>query len=622
MAHKNLLLCLIVSTLLLGYTRVYAQDKYTTKGDKAWENKQVFEALKNYEMALGSKTEDPYLNMRVAQCYLILGPKNKALELANKAVKLSEKPSGEMNFTLAQALHISHKFDEAIKYYQQSDPSNTNKKAMSKYISECGYGKQYIGAPKDYKITNAGATVNTQHQEYLPQITADLSKLFFTSRRPGSTGNKVAEDGLYYEDIYISGNQGGAWSSPANPGAPINTDGHDACIGVSEDGQTMFLYRGSNGGDIYKSELNGKKWSNPEPLPFNSATFETCASLSPDGRTLFFVRALDFTAQRDIFMCRKTSADNWSKPLKLPFNTEYDEDSPYMHPDGKTLYFSSKGHSSMGGYDVFKTTLLPGGAWSKPENLGYPMNTAGDEIYFVLGAEGKIGYYASNKDGGLGKQDIYSIRMPVTAAAPKLTLLKGQIKDATGKAIEASITVNDNKTGELLGEYHSNAETGEYLIALPADHNYGITVEKKGKLFYSENVYLSSSEGYKQEKKDIVLAESKSGSKIVLKNVFFDTGQDQLRVESKTELMRVAKLLKDNPTISIEISGHTDNVGSETSNQQLSEKRAQAAVSFLIQNGIPANRLKAVGYGSKQPVADNNTEAGKQLNRRTELKIL
>ena len=621
MAKKTILILISFAWLLISSVG-FAQDKYTSKGNKAFDNKEFFEALKNYEMALGASTEDPYLNMRVAQCYLILGPKNNALEFANKAVKLSPEPSAELNFTMAQALHINHKFEEAIKYYQKSDPSNSNKKVISKYINECGFGKQFMGKPKDYKITNAGASVNTQHQEYLPQITADLSKLFFTSRRPGSTGGKVAEDGLYFEDVYISGNQGGAWSSPSNPGAPINTDGYDACIGVSDDGQTMFLYRGSNGGDIYKSELKGKKWNTPVPVSFNTALFETCASLSPDGRTLFFVRAMDFSSQRDIYMCRKTTGDNWSKPVKLPFNTEYSEDAPFMHPDGTTLYFSSKGHNTMGGYDVFKSTLLPGGGWSSPENMGYPLNTAGDDVYFVLGAEGKIGYYASDKNGGQGKQDLYSVRMPVTAAAPKLTLLKGQIKDASGKAIEASITVNDNKTGELLGEYRSNAETGEYLISLPSDHNYGITVEKPGKLFYSENVYLTSSQGYKQDKKDIVLAESKSGSKIILKNVFFDTGQDQLRLESKSELMRVAKLIKDNPTISIEISGHTDNVGSEAINQQLSEKRAQAAVSFLIQNGIPSNRLKAVGYGSKQPVADNATEAGKQLNRRTELKIL
>ncbi|HSZ72240.1 MAG TPA: hypothetical protein VK750_06150, partial [Cytophagaceae bacterium] len=416
MANKLLLYSLLLVAVL--FHSVKAQDKNTTKGDKAFDNKQFFEALKNYEVALGNKTDDPYLNMRVAQCYLILGPKSKALTFANNAIKLSPKPSPELCFTMAQALHISHKFDEAISYYQKSDPSNSNKKAISKYINECGYGKQYVGQPKDFKITNAGPTVNTQYQEYLPQITADLSKLFFTSRRPGSTGNKIAEDGLYYEDIYISGNQGGSWSPPVNPGPPLNTDGHDACIGVSEDGQTIFIYRGSNGGDIYKSELNGKKWSNPVAVSFNSPTFETCASLSPDGRTLFFVRALDFSSQRDLYMCRKTSADNWSKPVKLPFNTEYDEDSPYMHPDGKTLYFSSKGLSTMGGYDVFKVTMLGGNAWSKPENLGYPMNTAGNDLYFVLGAEGKVGYYASDKDGGLGKQDIYSIRMPISAKEP------------------------------------------------------------------------------------------------------------------------------------------------------------------------------------------------------------
>ncbi|MDF2456811.1 MAG: ompA [Cytophagaceae bacterium] len=585
MTNKTLLICLLSILLLLTTINVQAQDKYTNKGDKAFEGKQFFEALKNYEMALGAKADDPYLNMRVAQCYLILGPKSKALTLANNAVKLSEKPTPEMYFTLAQALHISHKFDEAIANYQKADPSNSNKKAISKYINECGYGKQYLGQPKDFKITNAGPIVNTQHQEYLPQITADLSKLFFTSRRPGSTGGKVAEDGLHYEDIYISNNQGGAWSPPVNPGGPLNTEGHDA-------------------------------------LPFNSAMFETCASLSPDGRTLFFVRAMDFSSQRDLYMCRKTTGDNWSKAVKLPFNTEYDEDSPYMHPDGKTLYFSSKGHTTMGGYDVFKVTMLGGGGWSKPENLGYPMNTAGNDLYFVLGAEGKVGYYASDKDGGLGKQDLYSVRMPISAKEPQLTLMKGKIKDATGNSVEAKITVNDNQTGEVLGEYKSNAETGEYLIALPSDHNYGVTIEKPGKLFYSENVYLSSNAGFKQEKKDVVLADSKAGSKIVLKNVFFDTGKDQLRLESKTELARVTKLLQDNPSIKIEISGHTDNVGSEEINQQLSEKRAKSVVAFLIQNGIPAARLKAVGYGSKSPVADNTTEAGKQLNRRTELKIL
>jgi tetratricopeptide (TPR) repeat protein len=232
MARKSILLCIISFTMLFSASKIYAQDKYTSKGDKAFENKQFFEALKNYEMALGANTEDPYLNMRVAQCYLILGPKNKALEFVNKSIKLSPTASPELNFTMAQALHINHKFDEAIPYYQKSDPANKDKKAISKYINECSFGKQFVGKPKDYKITNAGATVNTQHQEYLPQITADLSKLFFTSRRPGSTGGKLAEDGLYYEDVYISGNQGGAWSSPQNPGSPINTDGHDACVGV------------------------------------------------------------------------------------------------------------------------------------------------------------------------------------------------------------------------------------------------------------------------------------------------------------------------------------------------------------------------------------------------------
>ncbi len=599
----------------------YAQEKFISKADKAFANGQFFEALKNYEVALNNDPENAYLNLRTAECYLELGPRNKALALANKAVTISKGSNAEMIFVLARALHYNHQFNEAIEYYKKSDPANKNKKLISKYINECVLGNQMKGSPKEYKITNAGPIVNTQFDEYLPQITADLSKMYFTSRRPGSTGNKLAEDGLYHEDIYVCGNQGGAWSTPQNPGAPINTEGHDACVGLSEDGQTIFLYRGTNGGDIYKSELKGKKWSSPVALSFNSPLFETCASLSPDGRTLFFVRAGSNSAQRDLYMCRKTSGDAWSKPTKLPFNTEYDEDSPYMHPDGKTLYFSSKGHNTIGGYDVFKVTQLGNGAWSKPENLGYPLNTAGDDIYFVLAADGKIGYYSSDKDGGMGKQDIYSIRMPITEA-PALTLLTGKIQDQTGKAMHATITVNDNATGENIGDYQSNTETGEFLIALPANKNYNVTIEEPGKLFYSENIQLSSNEGFKQKKLDIKLMDNKAGNKIVLNNIFFDSGQSSIKNESKTELNHLIDLLKKNPTLKVEIAGHTDNVGSEADNQLLSEKRAQAVVQFLIQNGIPAHRVQAKGYGSKQPIADNASETGRQQNRRTELKIL
>ncbi|WMJ72469.1 OmpA family protein [Cytophagaceae bacterium ABcell3] len=604
---------------------LHAQDgRILKKAEAALESGEYAQALEYFEQLLGKSPEDAELNHKTALCHLNMSSNKKLLYYANNAVKYAEKPTLDMYFTLARAYHLDHQFDKAIEAYKNSDPGNKNKKAISKYIKECQYGKSYVSNAEKIKITNAGKSINTEHPEYLPYITADLSRLYFTSRRPGSTGGKKAPDGMYYEDIYTSVNRGGAWEAPENVGPPLNGDGHDACIGISADGQTMFIYKGSNGGDIYTSELKGKKWSNPKPIEeVNSPFFESSACVSPDGRMLFFVRAADYKSNKDIYMCSKTVKGNWSKPRKLPFNTEYDEDAPFMHPDGKTLYFSSKGHSSMGEYDVFKVTLKPDGSWTKPENLGYPINTAGNDVFFVLAADAKIGLYSSDREGGLGKQDIYTIRMPVKDKGPELALLKGKVKDAeTGKPLEAEITITDNSSRELLAEFHSNQSSGNYLVSLPSGKNYNVTVEKDGYVFYSENINFNPKDGYKEMYRDIDLMPLKSGSKVVLKNIFFNTGEDVLSSESITELQRLARLLLENRQIRIEISGHTDNTGNNDINKQLSEKRAKAVYDYLVENGVPANRMTYQGFGSSQPIDTNETEEGRQNNRRTEFKVL
>lgn len=601
---------------------IYAQeDKYIKKGDAYLESKNYALALTQYELAYQQNKEHAYVNFMLAKCYLATSPKEKSLQYAGVAVRKAEKVTPEMLLIYAQALHINHRWDSAIVYYQKSDPGKTNYKYISKCVQECQTGKQLYGNKKAYIITNAGALVNSQESDYLPAVTADLSTLYLTSRRAGSTGGKIDQDGQPFEDIYSCDNVGGAWNKAINIGSPLNTEIHDACIGISEDGQTMFIYKGSNGGDIYTSELKGKKWSTPQPLPFNTEFFESSACLSPDERTLYFVRATNAWSNRDLYMCQRTVGGQWSKPIKLPFNSEFDEDAPYMHPDGKTLYFSSKGHTSMGGYDVFKVTKGVGGTWSKPENMGAPLNTAGDDVYFVISADGKRALYSSNREGGLGKQDIYTIKMPVDAAPPQLSLIKGTVKDAlTGKPIEATITVTDNVSKETIAQFHSNSETGQYLLSLPAGNNYALTIEKPGVLFYSENIQLTN--GYQEVQQDITLVPATVGNKIVLRNIFFDTGQSTLRSESMIELQKIVQLLKNNPALKVEISGHTDNVGDEKANQLLSENRAKAVVNYLVQQGIASARLVAKGYGSSQPIAPNTTEAGKQRNRRTEFKIM
>ncbi|WP_028979701.1 OmpA family protein [Sporocytophaga myxococcoides] len=612
----------ILSALLFSFKSFSQDEKLIKKADKLFEEKNFFQALGMYEQALEQKKTDPYVNFRIAQCYYLTSPKTKALKFAADAVANSVAPTGEMYFLLAQSYQLNHNFDKAIEFYKKSDPGNKNKRAISKLITECENGKGYIKNPVDFKISNAGPIVNTQFQEYLPYITPDLSELYFTSRRTGSTGGKKEYDGLYFEDIYVSQNKGGAWDTPQNMGTPINSDLHDACIGIAPSGETMFIYKSSNGGDIYMSEKKGNQWTKPEPLSINTPFFETSACLSPDERTLYFVRAENFQANRDIYYCSRTLGGKWSVPKKLEgINTPYDEDAPFIHPDGKTLYFSSKGHSTMGGYDIFKSEKTATGGWSTPVNLGYPLNTAGEDVYFVLSANGKIGYYSSDKEGGQGRQDLYSVRMPVSEE-PELALLKGTVKDETGKPLDADITITDNSSREVVAKFSSNSANGKYMVALPSGKNYGITIEKKGKLFYSENVFLSEKDGYKELKNDVQLQSAKSGATVVLKNIFFDSGKSDLRPESTIELQKLVKLLQENPAIKIEISGHTDNTGNADANLALSKTRAQKVSEYLFSSGVSNNRLIYKGYGSTKPIADNSTEEGRQKNRRTEFKIL
>lgn len=598
------------------------EQKYLKKADELFFKQDFNSALDLYKQAWEIDKTNPYSNLRLAQCHLQSRGKNLALQYASDAVKYSVKRNGELFFTLAQAFQINHQFDSAKFYFTKSDAGNLNKKIISKKIIECEFGKKYVSKPTDAKIANAGPLVNSVYQDYLPYITADRSKLYFTSRRPDSQGGKKDVDGRYFEDIYLCNNKGGAWEAPINIGAPLNTAIHDACIGLSDDGQTMFVYKGSNGGDIYSSELKGSRWTSPTIMPINTEFFESTACLSPDERTLFFVRKV-MDGSRDIYTCNKTLVGNWSKPRRLEINTAYDDDCPFLHPDGQTLYFCSKGHSSMGGYDVFKSIKNANGGWSPPENLGYPINSAGDDVYFVLTADGKTGFYASDKEGGLGQQDIYSIRMPLQENSPALALLKGTVKDEnTNAPLLAEITITDNDSKEVVAKFHSNEKTGEYLVSLPSGRNYGISVEKKGTLFYSENVSLTAKDGFKEINKEVKLSVASKGAKVILKNIFFDSGKIDLQETSLSELQRLVKLLKDNLNISVEIGGHTDNTGEATLNQKLSEERAQKVCTFLVANGIGKNRIKATGYGSSMPLAPNDSEVGRKINRRIEFKII
>jgi outer membrane protein OmpA-like peptidoglycan-associated protein/tetratricopeptide (TPR) repeat protein len=610
---------LLVPVLFFLPIDLFAQEERTLAiANSYYENGNYSSAIKEYEKIVQKSQEGNEVNLQLAKCYLLASYKTRAL---NYALQLKSQYGGkipeELNYIVGRAYHLNNQFDSAIYYYQRSVYSND----ILRLIKECTYGKDYLEHRVNADIINVGKTVNTEYAEFMPFITADKSKLFYTAFRLKEYSG-MDTDEAFSEDIYYSEQTKGQWQIPHKIHA-LNSDGHDACAGISDDGMIMFVYKGTSNGDLYISELRGRSWTKPEKFQHNTLGFEGSASLSPDGKTLFYVHQPVNSDNRDIYTCSKMYNGQWSKPSKLQgICTEYDEDCPFMHPDGKTLYFSSKGHSSMGGYDIFSSTMQDDLSWSIPKNIGYPINTTGDDINFTLSADGKNGFYSSDIEGGYGKQDIYEIRFK-DRRLHDLELLVGHILDASsGKPMEADITVTDNHSNVVVGTFHSNAEDGRFMIALPCGRNYGIHIENKGYLFYSENAKLECTRGYLEISKNVQMQQATSGAKIILSNIFFESGKAEISPESRVELMKIVNFLKKNPDLKVEISGHTDISGTEEENRNLSMNRAIKVKSFILENGIPETQLVAKGYGSGLPIAENSTEEGKKQNRRTEFKIL
>ncbi len=486
--------------------------------------------------------------------------------------------------------------------------------------------------------------VNSGFNDYAPVVTADGLELYFTSRRPLTEKEKKknieSRENIYHSSLEEST---GKWLDATNLPENINAPGrYNSNIAISNDGQRLLIYQDDQygNGDIFESYLKGSIWSDPHPISqvINSDAHESSASIAPDGRTIYYVSERSGgVGKRDIWKCTKDENGNWGLPENLGpiVNSKQEEESVFIHPDGVTLYFSSKGHTSVGGYDVFRTTNV-NGTWTKPISLGEPINTIGDDLFFVLTANGQTGYYASSRDGE--QKDIYQIRFipkdqKKIQDQPKLTVLKGVIRDEKTKApLEAKIQIIDNEKNSIIGEFNSNSQSGKYLIPLPAGKNYGISVTAANYLFHSENVDIPDTANYQEIVRDIDLKKLEKGTQIVLRNIFFDLDKYSIKPESKNELDRVYKLMRDNPKLVIEISGHTDTQGSAAYNQQLSENRSKSVVDYLTAMGISSDRFQYKGYGEERPIisdtdiAKMKTQTQKDkanaFNRRTEFKIL
>lgn len=489
-----------------------------------------------------------------------------------------------------------------------------------------------VGDSVKIEIVNLGKSINSTFEDYAPIISADAGIMLFTSNRVQTT-TKERKSKKALEKIYFStlkDNQ----SSNAEPfSTPVNQESrNNSAIALSNDGQYLLIYRDDeNGnGDIWESRLKGDVWSEPVKIaaPINSEKHESSASISPDGNTIYFVSDREKgIGKRDIWYSRKNHDGTWGTAVNLGkiVNTPEDEEGIFIHPDGKTLYFSSKGHDAGGQYDIFKT-VFENEEWSKPINLGKPINTPNNDLFFVMAADGKKAYYSSSdQKDNLGGKDIYEIHFlhEQDTKSPSLTLLKGTVSDSISEELlGAKIIIADNLKNSVVSEISSNSVSGNYLCSLPSGKNYNITVHLEGYLFYSTNIEITESSEYQEVVKNIRLKKIEVGNKAILKNIFFEYNQATLRNESYVELNNLYDLLIKNPNLILEISGHTDNIGNEAYNLNLSKERAHSVVEFLVSKGIDPSRLKYVGYGYQFPIATNATNEGRQLNRRVEFKVL
>jgi len=579
-------------------------EAYALKGDIAAEQYHMEEAIINYDQAVQIMPDLDY------NLYVILG-----------------------NLKLLTGRYQEAKRDYE-KYLSYNRGPSSRRWQTEANIGKCDFGMEMMANPVPFDPVNLGDSINTMHDEYINAIASDMQTLFFTRRLPTSaitSGISLAVE----EDFYLSRlSPDFAWLLAANLGPPINTRGNEGAISISPDGQLLFFAAcqrkdGFGSCDIYWSWKMGNRWSEPRNLGLvvNSAAWESQPSFSSDGKTLYFAsKRTGGKGSSDIWKTELLPNGDWTVPVNLgdSVNTSGEEQNPFIHPDDHTLYFASKGHEGMGGLDLFYTRKDADGRWKVPVNLGYPINTYADEITLIVNSTGDVAYVSSDKLGGKGRQDIYSFPLYKEAQPNPVTYLKGIVFDKeTENRLQARFELTDLKRNRVAVQSISDPIDGSFLVCLPTDRDYALNVSREGYLFYSDNFSLSGiSDQARPFLKNIPLQRIKVGETVVLKNIFFDTDKYELKPESYIELEKLTDLLTSNPSLKIEISGHTDSIGSEEHNLELSKNRAKAVYNYLVRNGISYDRMTFAGYGFSHPIDTNETEAGRANNRRTEFRII
>lgn len=632
---KWLTLIILFGAVMHAHGQWYDYSKVNPKAIKAYESAIAAAQNDDYQLAITLTNNAVTIDPKFVDGFLSLGGmdaelKNYASSIANyqKALGLDSLYTQVYLLPYSISLAGNGQFEDAlnaINLFLKNPKLNDRsvqaglfrKKTYEFALKNKNENKNYTYV---FSPVNLGDSINSNDPEYFPSFTIDGQKMIYTRRTNGN------------EDFFESDLLPNGWSKSKPLAGSINTkEYNEGAQNISQDGKWL-IFTGCNfpdgygSCDLYISYLNKNGWSTPQNLGanINSEFWESTPSLSPDKRDLYFSSNMPGGyGGSDIWVSRRNEKGIWGQPINLgpTINSSGNESTPFIHADNQTLYFNSNGHE---GYsekaDLFITRKLADGTWSQPENLGYPINTIDEEGALVVSPDGTTAYYSSDRYDSKGDLDIYRFTLRENIRPIKTFWLSGRVYDKlTGEGLSTTVELTDINSRQTISKLQTD-EDGNYLITLPIGKEYAFNVQRKGYLFYSENYNLTH---YKDSVfyMDIPLQPLQANASIVLKNIFFDNNESRLKPESEIELEKIVRLMKDNPTLKIEIGGHTDNVGKEKDNLSLSTARAVSVVNYLLLQGISKERLSFKGYGESQPIAPNDTESNRAKNRRTELKI-
>lgn len=587
-------------------------------------NNHLEQAAKSLEEAVSHDPNFAGAYQQLGDVYRSLAKYPKAISSYQKVLELKPELTPLTLFGLGESYLFSGDYDNAIHYlnsYQaKANLSEKSKSLVEKHLNDARFASQHL-ANKVTNIQSVSDTINTHHDEYFPQLTADNQTIIFTRK----TDNQ--------ENFYESTLHEGEWVGVKKLEGEINSEQfNEGAHCISPDGKYLFFTgcnrpNGLGSCDIYVSKKENGHWSEPQNLgsPINTRGWEAQPSISADGKTLYFVsNRQGGQGGYDIWKSTLKDDGSWNDPTNLgpSINTPYDEGAPYIHADNQTLFFSSNGWPGFGKKDIFRSRMDAQGNWATPENLGHPINDHHDQLSMHVSMDGQTAHIASQNNGQ--HLDIYTFEIPIDVRPHPIAFIEGTVLSAkTNEPLDAKISVTNTNTNQVVFEDYSDYLDGQFLATLPIGSHYAVHVQREGYLFDSKPYDLDSLGLNNQKFEDVILLQPiETGSTTILNNIYFDVNKSELLPQSRSDLDLLVNFMKINPSVRIALSGHTDSTGNKDKNQILSENRVKAVVDYLKSHGVAVNRLKAIGHGDSQPIADNETDEGRQMNRRTEVKVL